>query len=306
MKGKRKILVIEDDSTVARGLKALLEAESYSVRMASNGADGVAMTSTFSPDLMLLDVNLPQMTGTEVCRQVRERGYTNTIVMLTARHEQVDKIVGLEAGADDYVTKPFDTQELLARVRAHLRRSERIPSSARGQSGQTANRKLLSIMFTDIKDFSKKMNQNEALALLLLKLHNETVGKSVDKCGGKVIEIIGDAFMVSFESALNAVECGLAVLRAFNKYNLKKNPAEQIHVRIGIHVGDVLEIGNKLRGDAVNIAARLQQSATPDHLLISESVFDAVRRNANVKIARIGTRKVKNIRQPITMYRVTP
>ncbi len=306
MKSKKRILVIEDEPAVARGLKALLEAENYGVKVASNGSEGVAMTSVFSPDLVLLDVNLPELTGTEVCRQVRARGYANTIVMLTAQREQVDKIIGLEAGADDYVTKPFDSRELLARIRAHLRQMERVPVRASQRRGKQGRRKLLSIMFTDIKDFSKKMNRNEQLALTLLKLHNETVSKSVARFNGRIIEIIGDAFMVSFESALKAVECGLVVLRSFSKYNLRKNPADQIHVRIGIHVGDVLEIDDKLRGDAVNIAARLQQIDTPDHILISESVFDAVRRSANVKIAKIGTRKVKNIRQPITMYRVTP
>jgi len=306
MKSKKKILVIEDEPAVVRGLKALLEAENYSVRVASNGADGVAMASAFSPDLVLLDVNLPQMTGTELCRQVRARGYTNTIVMLTAQREQVDKIIGLEAGADDYVTKPFDSRELLARIRAHLRLLERIPAKAAEQKARKGKRKLLSIMFTDIKDYSKKMNRDEQLALTLLKAHNETVSRTVAQFNGRVIEIIGDAFMLSFESALKSVECALAILRTFDRYNLKKSALEQIHVRIGIHVGDVLEIDEKLRGDPVNIAARLQQSATPDHILISESVFDAVRRSANVKIARIGTRKVKNIRQPITIYRVTP
>ncbi len=306
MKSKKKILVIEDEPTVARGLKALLEAENYSVKVASNGAGGVAMASKFSPDLLLLDVNLPQMTGTEVCRQVRARGYANTIVMLTAQREQVDKIIGLEAGADDYVTKPFDARELLARIRAHLRVQERIPAEADEQKTRKGKRKLLSIMFTDLKDYSKKMNQNEKVALMLLKTHNETVSRSVAQFGGRVIEIIGDAFMVSFESALRAVECGLAILRSFDRYNLKKSTLEQIHVRIGIHIGDVLEIDNKLRGDAVNIAARLQQTATPDHIIISGSVFETVREKVKMKIARIGTRKVKNIRQPITMYRVTP
>ena len=306
MKSKRKILVIEDEPTVARGLKALLEVENYSVKVASNGADGVAMTSTFFPDLVLLDVNLPQMTGTEVCRQVRARGYANPIVMLTAQREQVDKIIGLEAGADDYITKPFDARELLARVRAHLRQMERIPARAVWRRDHKGNRKLLSIMFTDIKDYSKKINQNEKLALALLKAHNETVSKAVAQFGGRVIEIIGDAFMVSFESALKAVECGLAILQGFDRYNLKKNTLEQIHVRIGIHIVDVLEIDNKLRGDAVNIAARLQQTATPDHIFISGSVFETVREKVKMKITRIGTRKVKNIRQPITMYRVTP
>lgn len=303
MKRKKKILVIEDERPVAQGLRALLEAEHYLVKVAANGRDGVTLTSTFSPDLVLLDVNLPDVNGTEVCRQVRLQGFVNTIVMLTARREQVEKIIGLEAGADDYVTKPFDVTELLARVRAHMRHMER----QRGQSaGKRSDRRLLSIMFTDIKDYSKKMNQNEKLALRLLTAHNAIVNRSVARFGGRVIEVIGDAFMVSFESALKAVECGLAILRAFDMRNKKKPGAEQIHVRIGIHVGDVLEVDEKLRGDAVNIAARLQQRATPDHILISESVFEAVRRNADVRVAKIGTRKVKNIKQPITMYRVTP
>jgi DNA-binding response OmpR family regulator len=306
VKRKRKILVVEDDPVVARGLKSLLEGENYSVKLASTGAGAVAATEAFSPDLVLLDVNLPEMSGIEVCRQVRAQGFARTIVLLTAQREQVDKIIGLEAGADDYVTKPFDSRELLARIRAHVRASERVPGEAAERHPSEGKRRLLSIMFTDIKGYSKMMNKDERLALVLLHVHNGVVSKAVKQFDGRVVEIIGDAFMISFESALMATECALAILRSFHTRNMKKRSAEQIHIRIGIHLGDVLEIEGKLRGDAVNIAARLQQAATPDHILVSQSVYEIVCGRAKATMTKVGTRKVKNIRQALTLYRLSP
>ncbi len=86
--------------------------------------EGYDLALKENPDLILLDINLPSMDGIQVCRMLREQGYHNPIIMLTSRGEKIDKVVGLEVGADDYVTKPFDTRELLARIRTNLRRSE--------------------------------------------------------------------------------------------------------------------------------------------------------------------------------------
>lgn len=299
MSRKKKILVVEDDSTIAQGLKELLQSEDYTVTISANGKDALKKTFVFRPDLILLDINLPTISGFEVCNQVRARGFRNPIIMLTARKEQIDKLRGLDIGANDYVTKPFDGREVLARVRAQLRSPAPPPPGLPGQ------RKLLSVMFTDIKGYSKKMNEDEKLALALLKIHNDKINRVVAANGGRVIENVGDEFLVSFESALKAVECGAAIQRELKKYNLTKPKQDHIHVRIGIHLGDVIEMDGKLKGDTINIAARLQQIAVPGHLNISESVYDAIRGRLKIRTFNLGSRKVKNIKQPITVFRVT-
>lgn len=118
-----KILVIEDEPRMVIGLRDSLEYEGYEVSVACDGREGLDKASREKPDLILLDVMLPVMSGLDVCRDLRSQGIEVPIIMLTARSQEIDKVVGLEIGADDYVTKPFSIKELLARVRAHLRRA---------------------------------------------------------------------------------------------------------------------------------------------------------------------------------------
>jgi DNA-binding response OmpR family regulator len=118
-----KVLIIEDEPNMVLGLKDSCEYEGYEVAVARDGKEGVEKASTEKPDIILLDVMLPLMSGLDVCRTLRTRGIETPILMLTARSEEIDKVVGLEVGADDYVTKPFSIKELLARIRAHLRRA---------------------------------------------------------------------------------------------------------------------------------------------------------------------------------------
>ncbi|MGB7859847.1 MAG: response regulator transcription factor [Acidimicrobiia bacterium] len=115
------ILVIEDEPGLADSVKYSLESEGFDVLVADSGISGLESAQTHDPDLILLDLMLPQMSGLDVCRQIRLFSDV-PIVMLTAKDSEADKVAGLELGADDYVTKPFSMRELVARVRAHLRR----------------------------------------------------------------------------------------------------------------------------------------------------------------------------------------
>ena len=119
-----RILVIEDDVAILRGLKDNLVRESYEVLTAEDGEEGYRQAREGNPDLILLDLMLPTLSGYEICRKLRDEGNSVLILMLTARGEEADRILGLDLGADDYVTKPFSIRELKARVRALLRRSE--------------------------------------------------------------------------------------------------------------------------------------------------------------------------------------
>jgi DNA-binding response OmpR family regulator len=118
------ILVIEDEPSMQLGLKDNLELESYTVDVASNGEAGLLKIRSNPYDLILLDVMLPKLSGFDVCKATRSAGISTPIILLTARGEEIDKILGLEFGADDYMTKPFSVRELLARIKAILRRSQ--------------------------------------------------------------------------------------------------------------------------------------------------------------------------------------
>jgi len=118
-----RIVIIEDDPAILRGLADNLKFESYEVHTASDGEIGYGLIKEKKPDLIILDLMLPKLSGYEVCRKVRDQGITTPIMMLTARGEEGDRVLGLDLGADDYVTKPFSVRELLARVRALLRRA---------------------------------------------------------------------------------------------------------------------------------------------------------------------------------------
>jgi two-component system alkaline phosphatase synthesis response regulator PhoP len=122
MRDETRILIIEDEPDLLRGLALNLKAEGYGVLTASRGDAGVEQALRERPELVLLDIMLPGMNGLDVCRELRRKGFEAPIIMLTAKAEEVDRVVGLEIGADDYVTKPFGIRELLARIRARLRR----------------------------------------------------------------------------------------------------------------------------------------------------------------------------------------
>ncbi len=117
------ILVIEDDPSILLGLKKNLEFEGYTVLVAEDGERGLTMAFDARPDLILLDIMLPEVNGFEICRSVRKHEPTVPILILSAKDQEIDKIMGLDLGADDYITKPFSVKELIARVKAALRRT---------------------------------------------------------------------------------------------------------------------------------------------------------------------------------------
>jgi two-component system response regulator VicR len=145
-----KILVVEDEQPIAEILKFQLEKEGYTVVCAFDGLAAVAQFEREQPDLILLDLMLPGKDGMEVCREVRAKSSV-PIIMLTAKHSEIDKVLGLEMGADDYVTKPFSARELLARVKANLRRNVSTPQPTVGQpvEGSTGQGLQVDRLFID-------------------------------------------------------------------------------------------------------------------------------------------------------------
>lgn len=124
---KKKILIVDDDANIADLISLYLTKECFQCEIAEDGEDAISKYASFKPDLILLDIMLPGMDGYDVCREIRKK-YTTPIIMLSAKGDVFDKVLGLELGADDYIIKPFDTKEMVARVKAVLRRTQ--PASA--------------------------------------------------------------------------------------------------------------------------------------------------------------------------------
>ena len=122
----RRILIVEDDPAILKGLEASLEEEHYQVLSAMDGEEGYRLAREENIDLIILDVMLPKKNGDEICRDLRAEGVETPILMLTSKKEEMDKVLGLELGADDYMTKPFSVRELQARIRALLRRHKAV------------------------------------------------------------------------------------------------------------------------------------------------------------------------------------
>jgi len=178
---KHKILIVEDEPNMGKGLRDNLEFEGYAVDIAEDGASGLRQILTANYDLVLLDVMLPEMSGFEVCKRVREAGIEVSIIVLTAKSEEIDKVLGLELGADDYITKPFGVRELLARVKAVMRRKKTVVDPPVREEYWIGRLKVNfnSFTATDANGDAVKMSHKEyAILNYLVQRKNETISRN--------------------------------------------------------------------------------------------------------------------------------
>lgn len=216
-----KILIIEDEPNMVLGLKDSCEYEGYEVAVARDGKEGLEKASTEKPDIILLDLMLPLMSGIDVCRTLRTRGIETPILMLTARNQEIDKVVGLEVGADDYVTKPFSIMELLARIRAHLRRA----------SKQVVE--LESFAFGDVElDFKKYAARKSGQAIELSPREFEILRYLIRRRGEIVTrdQLLDEVWGYESSPVTRTVDNHIARLRQ----KIELNPSEPQHI-ITVH-----------------------------------------------------------------------
>ena len=169
---------------------------------------------------------------------------------------------------------------------------------------QVETRKLAAIMFTDIVGFSRQMGADEAHLLRLLAVHNQLIERAVAEHHGQLIKSTGDGFLAEFPSVVHAVQCAQDVQIQFRTYNSEQEKAEQIHIRIGIHLGDiVVQPDGDVQGDGVNIAARLQPLAESDTICLSGKVYEEVEKKIPLgPVISLGRPKLKNIAQRFPVY----
>jgi two-component system, OmpR family, alkaline phosphatase synthesis response regulator PhoP len=212
-----RILVIEDDHRVQTALKRLFEPEGYSVEIAPDGTTGLRAAMGQVPVAVVLDLRLPQMSGRDVCREIKRSAPNLPVIILSAMSDVIDKVTLLEMGADDYVTKPFSPRELLARVRAAIRRSSRVMPSEQFSFGEIA------------VDFTR-MHLTRAGQPVILTAQEFKVLKFLTENPERVItreELLNAAWGYENYPSTRTVDNHMLKLRQ----KIEKDPAEPVHIR---------------------------------------------------------------------------
>ncbi|MCL2080985.1 MAG: response regulator transcription factor [Oscillospiraceae bacterium] len=227
------ILIIEDEQTIVDILKFHLEREGFVCHGAGNGLKGLRMAAELNPDLILLDIMLPGIDGLEVCKRIRAQGSQTPVIMLTAREEEEDKVFGLELGADDYVTKPFAMKELIARIKANMRRS----AAGTGTGGENALRYGgLTIDFNsmDVKKDGKSLELSQKefdLLVFMAKQPNQVFSRD---------ELMENVWNYEYYGDARTVDVTVRRLRE----KLEDNPAEPGYIMTRRGAGYFFSINN--------------------------------------------------------------
>jgi len=290
------IVVVEDEATQRQLLADYLAGQNFRVSAVDSGAALHRLVEREAPALVLLDVHLPGADGFALARWLREKSGRIGIIMVTSAADTVDRVVGLETGADDYITKPFEPRELLARVKSVLRRG------APEREARLA-RRIAAILAADVVGYSRLVGDDEEGTLARLRaLRRDRVDPKIAEHRGRIVNTTGDGLLVEFASAIDAVRCALAVQRSMAA-EAGEPPERQIQFRVGINVGDVLADGDDILGDSVNIAARLEAIAEAGGICLSAAAYEQVRGKIELAVVDIGEQDLKNIARPLRTYR---
>lgn len=163
-------------------------------------------------------------------------------------------------------------------------------------------RRLSAIMFTDIVGYTRKMGADEVRTLRLLKDHSQMIESATEEHDGEIIKSLGDGFLISFDSAMNAVICAIEIQQAHHTYNKDKPPQDQFQIRIGIHLGDIVIRENDVYGDGVNVASRVQPLAEPGGICVTRTIYDVVKKKMDVKAVELGPQELKNVDEAVEVF----
>lgn len=226
---ERKVLIVDDERSIVDILKYNIEKDGTRVVCAYDGPDGLRLARSEDPDVILLDVMLPGMDGFEVCRTLRMEGNNVPIIMITAREGETDKVFGLDSGADDYITKPFSMRELLARVRANMRRAASMLPQQPGSDADAIRAKDLVI------DRARRSVSKNGKEIELTQREYELI-RYLAENPGKVIsreELMSSVWQYDYFGDLRAVDVAIRRLRE----KLEPNPSEPVYVMTKRGVG---------------------------------------------------------------------
>jgi len=301
-----KVLLVDDDEKLRKLVEEYLEGYGYQVIALPDGSAALETIRKESPDIVILDIMLPKKDGLEVLKEIR-MVYMIPVIMLTAKGEDADRIVGLELGADDYLPKPFNPRELLARMKAVIRRlppQEKSGPAETAVSSQGMQRLLKAILSADVKDYSRLMADDEISTIHTLTAYRDLITACIQKYRGRVVDSPGDNILSEFGSVVDAVQSAIEIQKDLKVQNEDLPDGRKMEFRIGINLGDVIMENERIYGDGVNIAARIEGLAEAGGICISGTVYDQIEDKLKLDYEYMGEKSVKNIKKPIRVYQV--
>jgi class 3 adenylate cyclase len=288
------IAIAEDEHDLRDLLAEFLTANGYRVLAAQSAAEFRLLVEFESVDLGIIDINMPGEDGLSLARWLQARGSTN-IIFATGASSSIDRIVGLESGADDYVTKPYNMREILARVRGVLRRRRIVRATLAGK-------RLAAIASVDLVGYGLLIQTDEGGGLELTDhIFRDVVTRSLPGQSGNIFKMMGDGALIDFASVQNAVEWALGCQDDMRNYASTRLPAQALRLRIGIAVGDVVIRNGDRFGEIVALAARIQEAAPPGCVMISDVAHTMTRGKIRGEFIA-GVHELKNVAGPTTLW----
>ena len=331
------ILIVDDEAGIVALLARQLAREAAHISTFTDPLAALDAIQQQHFSLIISDNLMPQLTGLDLFRQAREMSPHTRRVLITG---YTDADLAIEAFngriIHRYLHKPWQKDGLLAVVREELaihaqeerqrtaqrqmeirsrRRSQMLASTIAALQEEerdggimadtrTVTHRLAALLIADVVGYSRLMSENSMETLRLLNERRRHWQREIGRVGGQLVNSPGDSLLAEFESALDAVRCAVSVQQQFQRDNQALPRPRQMHYRIGITVGEVLDQGGDLYGEGVNIAARLQSMAEPGSICVSENVYWLLRPSAEVNMELIGVRALHNIPEPVRAYRV--
>ena len=293
MDEKKTILIVDDMSQIRSAIRFNLEKQGYNVIEANNGEMALGYASGENPpDLIILDIMMPKMDGYEMIKRLRESDVAKHIpvIFLTAKAQKKDIVKGIELGCNDYLVKPFKFTDLSSKIKKFII--------------VHPDRELAAVMITDIVGFSTEMEDNEEHTYSKLLIHNEIIRRNISRNKGDEIKTIGDAFLVRFKSAVDAVKAAINIQNEFMKYNKERKKIDHILIRIGIHIGDILIKDNDVFGNGINVVSKIGPLAEPGGICISSDAYNVVKKSIDIKVFSLGKTELKNIKDPPEIFKI--
>jgi CheY-like chemotaxis protein len=318
----KQILIIEDDLAIQKGIETILKTESYGILKASDGIEGFKLAQHADVELIILDIMLPNKNGLDICRDLRNEGITTPILMLTSRSEEIDKVVGLEVGADDYMTKPFSINELKARIRALIRRVEVFSTLKESKlSSDTPKEEVRIFMFLDLKS-----STTIAEHLGHIKYYNflndffYDITLPISNCKGEIYQYVGDEIIVSW-SLPNGIEQDNCIRCFFDISDVIKNQSDKYlnqyglipEFKAGYHYGNVTRglVGiNKKEfvytGDVLNTTSRIQELCNnyKEKIIISNKLLKLLSLGNQYDCKKIGEVTLKGKKEKEVLFSI--
>ena len=334
----RSVLAVDDEPGVLSALTRVLKGQDYQVTAAPSAEAGLDLAGSGEFSIVISDNMMPGMKGLEFLAEITKQSPDSRRILVTGYTDLQQAVDAFNHGiVHRYIQKPWDSAALLAIVDAewHLymqsrarllalteaegllkKRSDMIEQAlgllrqagvARVVDGQerSPERRLVAIMHGDVVGFSRMVGMDHESTLNTLQEYQTAIGAWVARFHGRVVNAVGDSFLAEFQSAVDAVACAVALQQEIKRRNSTRPGASPMRFRLGINVGDVLNIGGDLFGDAVNIAARVQALAPPDGICVTDSAYRHTRERLPFNVESLGIQTLKNIAEPVEVYSVT-